>query len=144
MKPRRTPSPKREIRTSNPSDKAFVERLKIMAETVTYGGNPEHKRNPGDFGLDPPSLPRQGKTLCDGASIFSRADALSLLREGISRGLVSKQQRGDWPQNIWAVTSSGMALEAMLENRVTGTYHGYPLLDDDPLTTQIFERWSQE
>src|ERR1017187_2135489 len=100
-----------------------------LAKRARYSGNPEHKRNPGDFGLDPPSLPRQGKTLCDGASIFSRADALSLLREGISRGLVSKQERGDWPQNIWAVTSSGMVLEAMLENRVTGTYHGYPLLD---------------
>ena len=144
MKPRRTPSPKREIRAWDPSDRAYVERLKIMAETVTYGGNPEHKRNPGDFGLNPPSLPRQGKTLCDGANIFSRADALSLLRHGIRLGLVSVQERGSWPQNIWAVTPSGIALEAMLENRMTGAYHGYPLLDDDPLTAQVLERWRQE
>ena len=94
MKSRRNPSPKRCIRAKDPSDRAYVERLKVMADTVTYGGNPEHKRNPGDFGLDPPSLPRQGKTLCDGANIFSRADALSLLRQGIVRGLVSKQERG--------------------------------------------------
>jgi hypothetical protein len=115
-----------------------------MAERVTYGGNPEHKRNPGDFGLNPPSLPRQGKTLCDGANIFSRTDALSVLRQGIRQGLVSVQERGPWPQNIWAVTPSGIALEAMLENRMTGAYHGYPLLDDDPLTAQVLERWRQE
>jgi hypothetical protein len=144
MKSRQNPSPKRCIRAKDPSDAAYVERLKVMAETVIYGGNPEHKRNPGDFGLDPPSLPRQGKTLCDGANIFSRAEALSLLRQGIRRGLVSEQVRGGWPQNIWAVTASGIALEAMLENRVTGAYHGYPLLDDDPLTALVFERWSQE
>jgi hypothetical protein len=144
MNPRRNPSPKREIRARDRSDEAYIERLKVMAETVTYGGNPEHKRNPGDFGLDPPSIPRQGKTLCDGANIFSRAGALSLLRQGIMRGLVSKQERGAWPQNIWALTASGIALEAMLENRVTGAYHGYPMLDDDPLTAQVLERWSQE
>ena len=26
-----------------------------LAEKVSYGGNPEHKMNPGDFGLTPPA-----------------------------------------------------------------------------------------
>ncbi len=31
-----------------------------LAERVGYGGNPEHKLNPGDFNLTPPADPRQG------------------------------------------------------------------------------------
>jgi hypothetical protein len=143
MKSRRNPSPKRRIR-QNETNEAYGKRLNAIAESVSYGGNPEHKRNPGDFGLDPPSLPRQGKTLCDGAELFSRAKALLLLKQGALRGLVSEQERNGWPQNIWAVTESGVALEAMLENRERGVYHGYPMLDDDPLTSQVLQRWSQK
>jgi len=141
MRPRRTANPKRRVQ-QKPSDEEGLNRLKALAAAVKYGGNPEHKRNPGDFGLDPPSLPRQGKTLCDGAEVFTREFALSLLREGILRGLVSVQKRNGWPQNVWAVTKSGIALEGMLENPTTGAYHGYPMLEDDPLTEQILERWS--
>ena len=50
---------------------------------VKYGGNPEHKRNPGDFGLTPPSQPRADKTLCDEVAVFKRTTALRLLRKGI-------------------------------------------------------------
>ena len=57
---------------------------KQLATKITYGGNPEHKRNPGDFGLQPPSQPRQGKTLCDEAEIFTRRDAQSLLRKALA------------------------------------------------------------
>ena len=32
--------------------------LEQMAHSIRYGGNPEHKRNPGDFGLTPPAQPR--------------------------------------------------------------------------------------
>lgn len=112
-----------------------------LADRVRYGGNPEHKRNPGDFGLRPPSLPRQGKSLCDDAGIFSRAEALKLVQEGLRRGLVSVQHRQGWPQNVWAVTVKGVPLEAMLENAVAGVYHGYPLAEGDPLAGQVLERW---
>jgi len=115
-----------------------------LAERVTYGGNPAHKRNPGNFNLVPPSAPRPSKTLCDGAGVFSRAVAEDLLKAGIRRGIISVQRRNDWPQNIWAVTTDGHALEAQLDNEETGTYHGYPMLSDEPLREAVIERWNQQ
>jgi hypothetical protein len=54
---------------------------------------------------------------------------------------MSVQERYGWPQNVWAVAPNGTALEAMLENPSTGTYHGYPMQEDDPLAEEVFERW---
>lgn len=67
-----------------------------------YGGNPEHKRNPGDFGLTPPSNPRPHKSLCDDAGILSRQEAKNLLLAGIKKGCVSQQKiaPAGWPQNV--------------------------------------------
>ncbi|TDO16634.1 MULTISPECIES: hypothetical protein [Halomonas] len=109
-----------------------------------YGGNPEHKRNPGDFGLTPPANPRPHKSLCDDASITSREQAKALLLAGIKKGLVSQQRdhaKESWPQNIWAVTADGIALEARLENAERGTYHGYPMPEQDPLADRVREEW---
>lgn len=142
MRPRRTTNPKRRVRPE-PAGATEVQGLESLAAKAQYGGNPEHKRNPGDFGLDPPSLPRQGKSLCDQAGIFSRTKALSLLRRGIRQGLVSVQERQGWPQNVWAVTETGIALEAMLENAHQGVYHGYPMQDGDPLLDVILQRWRE-
>lgn len=119
-------------------------RLADLSNSVAYGGNPEHKRNPGDFGLKPPGMPRQGKSLCDSANLFLRADALRLLREGIAKGLISAQERNGWPQNVWAVTESGVPVEAMLENQNQGTYHGYPMLPGDPLADMVLARWGAQ
>lgn len=140
MRPRRTFNPKRRIQ-QRPTRPDALQRLQELSQQASYGGNPEHKRDPGDFGLDPPSAPRQGKTLCDAASIKSRAQSLALLQEGIRRGLVSVQERQGWPQNIWAVTDDGIPLEAMLDNPVMGTYHGYPMLDHDPMSDEVLARW---
>lgn len=140
MKRRMTPNPKRRLRAVPAASEQQV--LGELAEQVSYGGNPEHKRDPGDFGLDPPSQPRQGKTLCDEAQIFNRARAKGLLREGIRRGLISVQERNGWPQNVWAVAENGVPLEAMLENQQTGAYHGYPMLSDDPLREEVLDRWN--
>lgn len=125
---------------SMPMDKQTLNRLEHLAAKVRYGGNPEHKRNPGDFNLNPPSNPRQAKTLCDEVEIFKRAEALALLKEGLRRGLVSVQERNGWPQNIWAVVN-GRSLQAMLENAEQGTYHGYPLQENEPLAEEILKRW---
>ncbi len=115
---------------------------RVIARRVSYGGNPEHKRNPGDFGLNPPAAhSRPDKSLCDDVGIFSRAVALRLLRAGIRKGLISVQEREGWPQNIWAVTSGGVPLEAELENAGQGTYHGYPMPHDDPLRVQVLKKW---
>ncbi len=124
-------------------DAEQLARLRELANSVAYGGNPEHKKNPGDFGLTPPSDPRRGKSLCDTAGIFRRTDALGLLQEGLRRGLVSDRHEHGWPKNIWAVTSHGMALEAQLENPVLGSYHGYPMPASDPLANEVIEKWER-
>ena len=141
MKKRKTVNPKRRLRPV-PASPEQRRALAELAERVVYGGNPEHKREPGDFRLSPPSLPRPSKTLCDGAQVFERALAERLLREGVRQGLVSIQERNGWPQNVWAVTESGVPLEAMLENQDAGIYHGYPLLSDDPLREDVLKRWN--
>lgn len=71
--------------------------------------------------------------------IYSRSQALSLLREGVNRGTFSAQERDGWPQNVWAVTDKGQPLEAQLETN--GTYHGYPMSDADPFREKVLERW---
>lgn len=106
-----------------------------------YTGSSDHKRAPGDFGLHPPTSPRIGATLCDDAGFVSRTEALRLLREGFRRGGVSRQERNGWPQNVWAVTSDGVPLEAQLDNREQGTYHGYPMAENDPLRRKVLARW---
>ena len=104
---------------------------------------PRAKRNPGDFGLTPPACPRPDKTLCDTVEVFQRGDALGLLRKGIERGLVSKRWVDRFPQNIWSVTESGIPLEAELENRSTGQYHGYPMPETDPFREVVLDAWRE-
>jgi hypothetical protein len=112
-----------------------------LADGVRYAGNPAHKRNPGDFGLSPPSSPRADKTLCDGARIFEKGVAEELLREGVRRGLISVQERAGFPQNVWAVSDNGTPLEAQLDNQEKATYHGYPMQEADPLKSEVIRRW---
>jgi hypothetical protein len=99
--------------------------------------------NPGEFGLTPPASPRQGKSLCDVAQIFKRHEALSLLQEGMRKGLVSDREVQGWPKNVWSVTESGIPMEAQLENATTGGYHGYPMPESDPLAAEVLARWRQ-
>lgn len=134
MSARSKSNPKRRIQLQNtPPDPKLAERL-------VYTGNPLHKRNPGDFDLDPPGAARPGKTLCDGSGIFSRSEAFKLLQQGFAKGLVSVQTRDGWPQNIWAVSASQIPLEAQHEGN--GRYHGYPLQQFDPLREEVLARWS--
>lgn len=113
--------------------------LAELAETVEYSGNPEHKRNPGDFGLSPPAQPRRGKALCDTASIFRRSDAREYLKEGILKGCFSEQLIDGWPKVIWAVTESGIPLEAQRDGE--GSYHGYPMPPEDPMAAEVKKFW---
>ena len=132
-------NPKRRIRQDCDSDE-----LDRLVSSVKYGGNPEHKRNPGDFQLNPPAQPRADKTLCDAVGIFDKSTALRLLREGVCQGLISEQTRGGFPQNIWAVTRDGSPLEAQLENRAQGVYHGYPMPMNDDFRDEVLRRWTDE
>ena len=116
-----------------------AELLAGLAARVGYGGNPEHKRDPGDFGLTPPAFPRRGKSLCDDAGLFRRSDALALVRVGLRMGLVDARWDGQgWPQLVWAVLRD-MPLEAQRE--AEGCYHGYPMPQKDPLREFVLERW---
>jgi len=133
---RRIPNPKRRL---HPTPQGLD--LERLAGLALYGGNPRHKRNPGDFGFRPAADPRDDRTLCDGAGVLARELASRLLHEGLRRGLVSAQLRSGWPQNVWAVAPNGVAVEAMLENEVTGAYHGYPMLMDDPLRDEVLRIW---
>jgi len=124
-------------------DTDALNRLADLSESVSYGGNPEHKKNPGDFGLIPPASPRQGKSLCDVADVFTRREALTLLQEGMRRGLVSDREEQGWPKNVWSVTDGDIPMEAQLENPSTGCYHGYPMPGSDPLAAEVLARWRQ-
>ena len=49
--------------------------------------------------------------------ISTKEQALGLLQEGARRGLISTRLSNGFPQNIWAVTEDGIALEAQLEKQ---------------------------
>ena len=117
------------------------EELDGLANAVKYSGNPEHKRSRGDFDLTPPAQSRRGKSLCDGAKIFKRSDALRYLQEGLRRGAVSEQSVGGWPKVVWAVTEDGTTLEAPRDGE--GSYHGYPLPSEDPMSAKVKHFWER-
>ena len=88
MKKRRSFNPKRSLRDA-PTSAVEQSALKKLAKRVRYGGNPAHKRNPSDFGLNPPCQPREGKTLCDQLGLVKHAAALKSLKCGVKKGLIS-------------------------------------------------------
>jgi len=131
---------KRRFASTVPSREA----LEALAAKVHYGGKPDHKRNPGDFGLTPPALPRDDKSLCDAINIFKRAEALELLKRGVLRGMISEWDgTNGFPKNIWSMSDDGVPLEAQLENRGNGTYHGYPLEVNDDFRQSVIAKWNQ-
>lgn len=113
-----------------------------LVEGVRYCGSPYHKLNPADYGL-PETKPRPDKTLCDVARRVDFTEALALLREGVRKGLVSVQWRGQWPQNIWSVDQEGVVYEAQLQNVEAGEYHGYPMTLDMEFAEHVREAWRQ-
>lgn len=132
-------NPKRRLAPA-PATDAARGRLRALAAGARYDGNPEHKRNPGDFGLTPPASPRRGKALCDDAGVFRRGVALGLVRAGIEKGLVDgRGTDGGWPGVVWAVTEAGEPVEA--QHGANGVYHGYWMPADDPLRDEVLLRW---
>lgn len=136
---RKTFNAKRRLQ-STPLEGDQLRWLEDLSTQLRYVGSPLHKKGPGDFKLDPPAALRPGKSICDDV-IDCRADAQRLLRDGAKRGLISVQINGDYPQNVWAVTPEGVALEAMLDNSEWGSYHGYPMPEADPLRMLVLDRW---
>lgn len=140
MKRRSGYNPKRRIA---PIDALTSADRADLSKRCGYGGNPDHKRNPGDYGLTPPASPRPGKTLCDAAGSIMKNEAKGLLKRGIRKGMVSQRQSNGWPQNVWAVSNAGDAFEAQLENPGNGTYHGYPMPVDDDFRAKVVKEWQQ-
>lgn len=131
-------NPKRRIA---PADMLSRAQRDTLSSKVVYGGNPEHKRSPGDYGLSPPSQPRPGKTLCDAKGPLLKEAARQLLKDGLIKGMVSARTDHGWPQNIWAISEVGEAFEAQLENSVQGIYHGYPMPIDDDFRLEVIREW---
>jgi hypothetical protein len=42
---------------------------------------------------------------------------------------------------VWAVSIEDLPLEAQLENAANGTYHGYPMAEEDPFRDIVLARW---
>ena len=130
-------NPKRRILAADRRDQPMLDGL---VQRVKYVGNPLHKRNPGDFGLTPPSAARPSKSLCDLVGIKKQADALRYLKEGLRRGLVSEGGTAGWPKQIWSRMEDGTVLEAQF-NGSGDSYHGYPLPPNDPFAAEVLRRW---
>jgi hypothetical protein len=131
-------NPKRKLHKGLAGDRA-----ESLARSVRYKGSPLHKRSPGDFGLTPPASPRPGKTLCDGVGIFAIKEATRLLRQGAEGGLVSNDADQGFPRYIWMVINDLEVLEARCDDPNNGTYHGYPLERNDPMTDMIIKQWRE-
>ena len=129
---------KRKIQSFTPE---LLQECVTLSKKLRYGGNPEHKKNPGDFGLTPSSAPRTAKSLCDTVAIFKKSVALKCLKRGLKCGLISEQVVNGWPQNIWSLTDSGAPIEAQLENSETGVYHWYPMPESDPFSAEVLTSW---
>jgi hypothetical protein len=140
MRVRRGYNPKRHIA---PDDTMSLGTRDALLNDVRYGGNPEHKRSPGDYGLTPPAQPRPGKTLCDGEGPFLKAEAIELLKSGLAKGMVSVRNNNGWPQNVWAISHTGEIFEAQLENSILGIYHGYPMPKDDDFRSEVIREWKK-
>ncbi|MBK6688762.1 MAG: hypothetical protein IPG45_30090 [Deltaproteobacteria bacterium] len=80
----------------------------FLIQNARYEGSPYHKRDPGNFGLTPPSRPRPDATLCDEAGLLNKEQAERLLQRAIDRGLVSEASAaGGYPKQLWAYDGGG-------------------------------------
>ncbi|MBC7542128.1 MAG: hypothetical protein H7338_05295 [Candidatus Sericytochromatia bacterium] len=114
-----------------------------LASEATYKGSPYHKRNPGDFKLDPPPSPRPDATLCDEAQVFTIAKATELFGLAIQAGLASIATTSEGlPKRFWVVdTTSGHVFEAM--DGGNRQYHGYPVRQTNPTFHDVSAAWGQ-
>lgn len=124
--PRRTkPHPMRRISNPGEVDAGLLAR-------VSYKPHPQH--------CGPPYTYAPHKTKCpDGMDCN---EALGLLREGLRRSMVPPGN--GLPPSVWAVDDgTGIVYEARLTNSHTAEYHGFPVLETDPLLDAIIQRWHE-
>jgi hypothetical protein len=115
----------------------------FLRDNARYEGSPLHKKAPHDFGLTPPASPREEKTLCDIAGIFEKRIALALFERAIDVGLVSEKDKvAGFPAQMWVVDAHGRVFEIIYGGSRTGSYHGYPIRQVNPLFDEIVTAWS--
>ena len=115
-------------------DQALLARLVANAQ---YKGYNKHKANPKRFGLSVFTGRRGDATLCDTHAGFDLHD----MRE-IAAGLVSEARELDIPRLIWTVADDGSVFEAKVTNAQQFEYHGYPLRNNDPVITFVYQRYT--
>ena len=121
------------------------ERLKQFAELAQYCGSEYHLCKPQAKGF---SARARGpnKSPCDGNISLKRPEANQLLREGISRSMVSTVLQTDspkyvLPKYVWAVKDR-YVFEAKL-SKGTPKYHGYELLENDSQRDYVMDVWKE-
>ena len=117
--------------------------LRQFAELARYCGNPYHLRKPQAKGF-PASARGPNKSPCDGNILLKRPEANQLLREGISRSMISKKllkfpPNYVLPKYVWAVKGKHV-FEAKL-SKGTPKYHGYELLENDSQREYVMKVW---
>ena len=67
-----------------------------------------------------------------------------MLREGIRRSMFPPRSDSELPSVVWAVDdATEQVYEARITNVRTSEYHGYPILDSDPLKSEILKKWNE-
>jgi hypothetical protein len=97
------------------------------AEAARYVSNPYH-RPPGSPMGQPIQRPYPHASKCPPS--WDLAGATKALKAAIRAGWVSTNWRGGFPQAVW-YKDSEFVYEAVLSNRTSGEYHGYPLESRD-------------
>lgn len=119
------------------------DRKRIMSQ-VTYGGIAIHKLHPGDYGFHPVSNPRPSKSPCDAIRSILKKEAARLLRQGITKGMMSSFEQGGLPKYVWAVDEKGEVYEAKHKVGQETVYHGYRLGEDErDMRALVLKEWKQ-
>lgn len=142
MRKRHGNDPKRFIA---PLDCFDEEHLRQFAKLAQYRGSPYHLRKPQAKGFSA-SAYAPNKTLCDGNISLKKTEANLLLREGISRSMISTtlqtaSSKYVLPKYVWAVKGKHV-FEAKLSVG-TPEYHGYELLKNDSQRDYVMSVWKE-
>lgn len=115
----------------------------FLRDHARYEGSPLHKKDPNNFGLIPPTSPRQEKTLCDEAGAFDKQVAVDLFALAIDVDLVSSKDKVEgFPAQMWVVDAEGRVFELIYGGSRLGRYHGYPIRRSNPLFDRIAAAWA--
>lgn len=115
-----------------------------LCKRLRYVGSGNHKLRPADYGFTPSRSPRPSKSPCDGVRVVLLEEALTLFRQGITIGMVSRFDPGGVPKYVWAVDEHDDVYEAKTQPERETDYHGYRLGDDDrDMRSYVLREWKR-